>query len=80
LSDLLQLYHIHDNRMPLAFVRQPRRATTTIPATIVESQVTSRGSAHTRSSTILTFRKLLQLNSRTKTRIGAIIRMLRKAN
>jgi hypothetical protein len=64
--------------MPLAFIPQPRRATTNIPAIIVGSRVTSQGSAHTQSNTIPISRKLLQLNSRVKTRIRAIIRMLRK--
>jgi hypothetical protein len=80
LSDLLQLYRIHDSRMPLTFVPQPHRATTTMPAIIVGSQVTSQGSAHTQSSTIPTFKKFLKINSRTRIRIRAIIRMLWKAN
>jgi hypothetical protein len=80
LSDLLQLFHTDDSRMPLAFIPQPRRATTfTIPATIVGSRDTSRGSAHIRSSITATFRKLLQLNSRTKTTTKATTRMPRRA-
>jgi hypothetical protein len=65
--------------MPLVFVPQPYRATTAIPAIIVGTRDTSRGSAHIQSSTTPTFRKLLQLNSKTRTRIRATIRMPRRA-
>jgi hypothetical protein len=80
LSVQLQLFHNHDCRMPLAIIPQPRTAATiTIPATIMGSRHTSRGSAHIRSSITPTFRKLLQLNSRTRTRTKATTRMPRRA-